>query len=200
MQSYTNVVFNRYEQQILEQATLHMGVAFPKVHEPLPKKQEGKRTPDQNARILIQLVRDPTQGTYDNVATGLWAVGHLIMVLAQEAKLDFWLDDTEAKKGHRPAKSDEPTSPYQQLNSLAEIRQGQLKDALRAFLVLREAARVTVRRTPTRLLDDDEEFLVSDTGLGELLDQAMTSYRPDTEAVSDADADTASETGVAGGR
>lgn len=59
MRAYTNVVFDNAETGVLKRAGDHLRVAFPDVDQPLPPKRED-RTADNDARILLQLVRDRT--------------------------------------------------------------------------------------------------------------------------------------------
>jgi hypothetical protein len=145
MHRYTNVVFDRFERQILEAVGLHVGVAYPNVHTEMPRKQS-ERSPDHEARVVFQLVRDPSQGTHENLTRAVAVVEHLVDVLVRESALGYWLDTTERETGTRPPLSDEPTSAYQNLRVLSEIRAGQLRNAIRALALLRNAARVTSPR------------------------------------------------------
>lgn len=156
MRSYTSVRFNRYEIQLLDKAALHLAIAFPGVREPMPRKQE-ERSADQQARVLFQLVRDSTQGTYANVDLSLQVVERLEATLEHEAALGYWLNQAAVDGGVRPEPSDEPTSAYHQCVVLAETRAGQLAEARRALKVLRRAAAI-VTPLPDRDEDDEDDY------------------------------------------
>lgn len=139
MRTYTNVLFDRYELQVLLTASRHLDIAYPNVRSSMPKKPT-ERHPDHEARVLYHLVRDTGQGTHANVVRALRVVKRLEEVITPQCDLGYWLDVSEQETGIRPEKSDEPTSGYQQWRMLAEIRQDQLRDTRRALAVLHEAA------------------------------------------------------------
>jgi hypothetical protein len=159
VRSYTNVLFNRYETQLLDKAALHLGVAFPRVHESVPRLKS-ERIVDHEARVVLHLVRDTTQATHANIVKALAVVRHLESVLALEAELDYWLDTAAAGGRPRPEFSEEPTSPYHQCVVLADTRAGQLVDARRARRVLRRAAAMA---SPLPDRDSDEHCEDYDT-------------------------------------
>lgn len=149
MRSYTNVIFDHYEIQLLRTASLHLDVAYPQVRTAMPKKRE-ERHPDHEARVVYQLIRDTTQGSHDAVTQALRVMKRLEEVLMREGEMTYWLDTTEQDSGSRPERSDAPTSGYRQLRMLSELRQDQLRDVRRALTVLAQAAGIT---TPARTHD-----------------------------------------------
>lgn len=158
MHTYTSIVFTRYEQSILKTASLHLGVGFPEVHTEMPRKRS-ERIPDHDARIVLALLRDPTFGTHENICRALAVMEQLAVAVERESALDYWLDDTEREKGVRPEPSDDPTSGYMVLKTLADIRAGQLVDVNAALPLLRQAAHLTTPRPDSRELDEtDSEF------------------------------------------
>lgn len=162
MITYTNVTFGLWEKQALDRVSLHLRIAFPAMNDPMPKNTLD-RTTDHQARVISALVRDHTQGTHENVRQAVSVIERLVRVLAIESKLDHWLD-IEAKEGTRPEPSEEPTSPYQQCRMLSDMRTEQMRDALKALLVLRQAARLT---SPRSLVVDDR--VPDDTELDDAL-------------------------------
>lgn len=147
MHTYTNVLFDGFERQTLDVVGRHLSVAYPAVHTDMPRKQQD-RSPDHEARVVLQLVRDATQGTHENVTRAAAVVTHLVEVLTRESDLDYWLDDAEKAAGARPPFSAEPTSTYQVLRMLSEVRADQLRDASRALSLLMRATQITSPRTP----------------------------------------------------
>lgn len=139
MHTYTNVMFDRGERQVLEIASRHLGVAYPDVHTEMPRKKVD-RSPDHEARVVFGMVRDTGQGTHENITRAVAVLAHLVEVLTEQAQLEYWLKRRARETGATPEHSTEPTSSYQQLRMLSEIREDQLRDANRALELLRTAA------------------------------------------------------------
>jgi hypothetical protein len=57
VRSYTNVLFNRYETQLLDKAALHLGVAFPRVHESVPRLKS-ERIVDHESVLALEAELD----------------------------------------------------------------------------------------------------------------------------------------------
>lgn len=147
MHAYTNVTFDLYEVSVLKTVGRHLTVAFPDIHEEMPKNK-AERIPDHEARVVWQLVRDTSQGTHDNVVRAFAVVNHLVTVLERESSLEHWLTNLTPEGGTKPEPSEEPTSAYHMSEVLTEARQGQLRDARLALEVLRVAVTTTTPRLP----------------------------------------------------
>lgn len=142
MQTYTNVVLDRAEREAIRRAALHLPIAFPRMHEEMPRRRED-RLEDHYARVLMNLIRDTSTGTFDNLTRAEAVLAKLIRVLAAQASLNYWLAKHAEDHPARPVvPSDEPTSGYQQYVMLADIRDHQLTDAQRALEIVQRAARL----------------------------------------------------------
>lgn len=138
MHHYTNVVFDTWDTQVLKTASLHLGVAYPEVHEPMPRKKS-ERIPDHDARVLFALTRDKTQGTYEHIHQAVHVLDHLARVLERESTLDYWLELHEREMGERPEPIDPRRVPLKLLYPADNVRNDPL---------------LTVRRNPDHLASD----------------------------------------------
>lgn len=135
------VEFNQFERQIIADAGLSLGVAFPEIHEPVPTKKDDRPSTRRAARRIVAMGgrRAQEAWSHDQVVDAVAVMTTQIETLEREAKLDHWL----AQHDGVLEPSDEPTSGYQQYQTLATIRANQLVDARRALAVFTEAVRYT---------------------------------------------------------
>jgi hypothetical protein len=157
MDTYTNVVFDRYEVERLQGALTIITIAFSDYHEMVTASKDAKFKRNEirkaqragevgtyRATALAKLTRDPTQGTHEVVKDALWAVEMLAHQVELEAELSYWL----VLHPNTPESTD-PTSSYAQLSMLAGIRRDQLDRVVRPALeLLTDAAyRTSSRKT-----------------------------------------------------
>lgn len=149
MDTYTNVVLDRSEREIVQRVLNIITIAFPDFHE-VRATARGSRNARKTQRTvaeataLVGLAGDPSVGTYELLSDALWAVGMLAERVEQESKLSYWLAIYP-----RTEESTEPTSAYQRLRVLADIRADQVTNTVMPALeLLHEAVRLaTPRRT-----------------------------------------------------
>lgn len=149
MRVYHNVIFDRYDDEILQRAARHLPVAFPDMNTEMPRKAE-KRLADHSARIVSQLISDKTIGTYENLTRAMAVLKKSLRVLNQTADLTYWLD-LAAAKGAPAEVSDDPLSDYQRLHTLSRIRNIQAGDTVKAIDIIHAALHHATPASPQQI-------------------------------------------------
>ena len=137
MKTYTNVVFSRWERQVIAKAALSVAIAYPEVHD----NKNSRDVRGKKAAQLVALGQDRGIGTHDVVANAVEVLSDLVAVLSQESQHAYWI-----KSSQQPIEpSEEPTSGWQVYLMLSQIRQRQLEEALAAYKILTAAATLTTQ-------------------------------------------------------
>lgn len=150
MRVYRNVIFDHYDDEILQRAARHLPVAFPDMNTEMPRKTE-ERLADHGARIISQLIADKTIGTYENLTRAMTTLKKSLRVLNQQADLTYWLDLATAKGAPTLEVSDDPLSDYQHLRTLSQLRDNQATDTVKAIDIIHAALHYATPADPQRV-------------------------------------------------
>jgi len=133
METYTVVVFNKAERQIMERVVTSLGLV-------------SDHPDDERARAIKALGRNGVDATHELLQRAIRGLMVFVEVCERESSVEYWTHRLSAMEG--PITPETPgdglvLNPYQACVTLAESRRGQLHDGQVALDLCREALQMT---------------------------------------------------------